>query len=75
MREKRAKGKEIFNVTCRVCGRVGKIFVEPTNPRDVYCETCFAEAWEAHLEKHPEERAMHEKAEREAAALTETADS
>ncbi len=69
MRDKRAKGKPIFNVTCKVCGRVGKILSEPSDPRDVYCETCFAEAWEAYLDKHPEERAVHEAADRAAAEL------
>jgi CxxC-x17-CxxC domain-containing protein len=67
MREKRAKGKPIFNVTCKSCGRVGKILVEPHDPKDVYCEQCFAEVWSAHLEKHPEIRKLHEEAEQKAA--------
>src|SRR5690606_29501583 len=70
IREKRAKGKPIFNVSCKVCGKVGKILVEPYNPKDIYCETCFADVWNAYLEKHPDVKALHEQAEREAAAQT-----
>lgn len=69
LREKRAKGKPLFNVTCKNCGKVGKILVEPPDSRDIYCELCFAEAWEAYLDAHPDVRAIHEKAEQEAAAL------
>jgi CxxC-x17-CxxC domain-containing protein len=69
MREKRAKGKPIFNITCKLCGKVGKILVEPHDPRDIYCETCFAEVWEEYLDKHPDVKAMHEKADQEAASL------
>lgn len=71
IREKRAKGKPIFNVTCKVCGRVGKVFSEPVLPREVYCDTCFMEAWEKYLEQHPEYKAEYEKAEAEAIALQE----
>ena len=66
LREQRAKGKPLFNVTCRNCGKVGKILQEPPLSREVLCENCFNEKWEVHLEKHPEVRAIHEAAEREA---------
>lgn len=60
IREKRAKGKPLFNITCKVCGKVGKLLVEPPDPRDIYCESCFAEVWEEYLDEHPEERPLHE---------------
>lgn len=71
LREKRAKGKPLFNVSCKVCGRVGKILSEPPLPREVYCEQCFQEAWEAHLTAHPEERALHPVAEPEPEPVAE----
>ena len=62
LREQRYKGKPLFNVKCRKCGRVGKILQEPTHFRNVYCADCFAIDWEAYLEKHPAIRALHEQA-------------
>lgn len=62
MREKRDKGKEMFNVQCMVCKRVGKVITQPGHPKNVLCENCFKTKWEAHLEKHPEIRALHQQA-------------
>jgi CxxC-x17-CxxC domain-containing protein len=69
MREKKAKGKPLFNVVCKICGRVGKVLVEPPDLKDIYCETCFNEEWAAYLEKHPDIKAAHEKADAEITAL------
>jgi CxxC-x17-CxxC domain-containing protein len=68
-REKRAKGKPLFNVTCKVCGRVGKVLVEPPDSKDIYCETCFEEAWAAYLQKNPAYKAEFEAAEAKANEL------
>jgi CxxC-x17-CxxC domain-containing protein len=68
MREKRFEGKEVFNVTCKRCGKVGKVLQKPPYPREVYCDNCFQEIWPDHLEKHPDVRAIHEQAEAEAEA-------
>ncbi len=68
MREKRAKGKPLFNVTCKICGRVGKVLLEPPDLKDIYCETCFAETWTEYLHAHPDEWAAWEAAEQEADA-------
>lgn len=54
MREKRYKGKPIFNVVCMQCNRVGKITQEPPYPKNILCEHCFNEKWNTYLEKHPE---------------------
>ena len=50
----------LFKVTCMICKRIGKISVEPLHPKNVLCENCFKTKWDAHLEKHPEIRALHE---------------
>ena len=60
LREQRYKGKPIFNVTCVSCKKVGKITQEPPDMRHIYCEFCFAERWNAHLEKHPELKSLFE---------------
>jgi hypothetical protein len=60
LREQRYKGKPIFNVKCVTCGKVGKITQEPPSLKHVYCEYCFAEKWNAHLEKHPELLEIHQ---------------
>jgi hypothetical protein len=62
LREERYKGKPLFNVRCKKCGRVGKIVQEPPYPKNIYCADCFNEEWEAYLQKHPEIRAIHEQA-------------
>ena len=54
VREQRYNGKPIFNVTCISCGRVGKLLQEPSDPRRVFCQFCFAERWNMYLEQHPE---------------------
>jgi CxxC-x17-CxxC domain-containing protein len=63
LREKRYAGKELFNVQCASCGRVGKILQKPPYPKQVLCENCFNRQWEEYLEKNPEVRAIHEAAE------------
>ena len=60
IREQRYKGKPIFNIACKQCGRVGKIVQEPPNPRELYCQYCFAEKWNAYLIEHPELLEVHQ---------------
>ena len=60
IREQRYKGKPIFNIVCKVCGRVGKIVQQPPDPREIYCQYCFAEKWNTYLEKHPELQEIHQ---------------
>jgi len=60
LREKRYKGKEIFNVTCASCGRVGKITQQPPSPRHIYCQYCFADRWNAYLLEHPDLQEIHQ---------------
>ncbi|MEI6478056.1 MAG: zinc-ribbon domain containing protein [bacterium] len=62
LREQRYKGKPIFNVKCMSCGRVGKVTQEPPYPRQILCEYCFDEKWNAFLEANPEKRALYEDA-------------
>ena len=62
MRELRYKGKPIFNVTCMNCKRVGKVTQEPPYPKNILCEYCFQEKWEAYLTENPEKRALYEEA-------------
>lgn len=69
LREKRAKGKPLFNVACKVCGRVGKILTEPPDPRDIFCEACFEERWNEYLDQHPDIKAIHAAAEQKEEAL------
>ena len=59
VREQRYNGKPIFNVTCVSCGRVGKLMQEPSDARHIFCQFCFAERWNSHLEKHPELQKIH----------------
>jgi hypothetical protein len=54
LREKRYKGKPIFNVRCLSCGKVGKITQEPPDPKHILCQFCFADRWNPYLAKHPE---------------------
>ena len=65
LREQRFAGKDVSNVTCKQCGKVGKILQKPPYPREVYCENCFHENWEKYLDAHPDIREMHEQAARE----------
>jgi hypothetical protein len=60
LREKRYKGKEIFNITCVGCGRVGKITQQPPSPRYIYCQYCFAERWNQYLTEHAELQEVHQ---------------
>lgn len=62
MREQRYKGKPVFNVRCMVCGKVGKVTQEPPYPRQILCEFCFNEKWEAWMAAHPEKLAAYEQA-------------
>ena len=62
LREQRYKGKPVFNVRCMQCGKVGKVTQEPPYPRQILCEFCFNEAWEAWLLAHPDKREAYEKA-------------
>jgi hypothetical protein len=68
-REQRLAGKDVFNVRCYSCGKVGRIMQEPANYKQVLCENCFTKKWEEYLDKHPDLKAEHEKAAAEAAAL------
>lgn len=60
LREQRYKGKDIFNVTCAGCGRVGKITQQPPDMHQIFCQYCFAERWNDHLEKHPDLLEVHQ---------------
>jgi len=60
LREQRYKGKEIFNVTCANCGRVGKITQEPPSRQHILCQYCFADKWNAYLEAHPDLQTVHQ---------------
>jgi CxxC-x17-CxxC domain-containing protein len=53
VREQRYKGKPVFNVTCLHCGRVGKVMQEPPEPRQIYCQYCFAERWNEYIKTRP----------------------
>jgi hypothetical protein len=53
LREKRFEGKDIFNVRCMQCKKVGKILVEPPYPDKILCETCFNEQWAKSGESKP----------------------
>lgn len=68
LREQRYKGKPVFNIRCKKCGKVGKIIQEPPAPNEIYCAECFAPLWDAFLDKHPDIRAIHKQAEAEAEA-------
>lgn len=59
VRDQRYKGKPVFNVTCLGCGRVGKIMQEPADPRQIFCQYCFAERWNQHLLNYPEQANIH----------------
>ena len=59
VRDQRYKGKPVFNVACLGCGRVGKIIQEPPNPSQIFCQYCFAERWNKHIEEHPERGEVH----------------
>lgn len=54
LREQRYGEKPVFNVTCMRCKKVGKIISEPPYPKNILCEICFENEWEAYLETHPE---------------------
>ncbi len=69
-RLERTNGKELYNVRCVSCGKVGRILTEPTHPKKTLCEVCFMKQWEPFLEKHPEIKAEHEAAEKAAAEAT-----
>lgn len=60
IREQRYKGKEIFNVTCLQCGRVGKVTQQPPDLQHIYCQYCFAEKWNHYLEQHPDLLSIHQ---------------
>ncbi len=66
LREQRFAGKDVFNVTCKKCGRVGKILQEPPVPKEILCDRCFDEVWASYLNDHPEVAEVHEKAAQEA---------
>lgn len=57
-REQRADGKQFFNVKCMSCIKVGRVMQEPPYPRRILCGDCFDRDFSAHLEKHPELRAL-----------------
>lgn len=46
------KGLDIHNVKCKICGRVGKLTVNPTYPKEVMCGDCFAIELEKEKQKN-----------------------
>ncbi len=66
---KRYEGKELIKVTCKVCKKIGKVLQEVADPEEVYCDECFAKAWQARLDSDPVFAAQF--AEEEAAADAE----
>lgn len=54
-REQRYNGKPIFNISCMVCHKVGKIVQEPPDYKHVLCEDCFNKKWnEKKIRAHPQ---------------------
>lgn len=48
-RDKKKKSAEtalnrvIYKITCKKCGKIGEMAIEPRKPNDVYCSDCFYE--------------------------------
>lgn len=57
-REQRLNGKQVFNIKCMRCAKVGKVMQEPPYPKRILCGDCFDQEWNSYLEKHPELRAL-----------------
>jgi hypothetical protein len=53
-------GVSVFNVRCRVCAKVGKVAIEPTDPKEVLCEQCFSKAWDHFSTLNPAKRAAYD---------------
>jgi hypothetical protein len=62
-REERFAGKVVSNVRCKICGKVGKVLQEVTDPQETHCGECFDATWQQYLANHPAERAAYEQAE------------
>lgn len=43
---KKYKGQEVFNIKCSECGKVGKLTVKPTHPKQTLCGECFDQLFE-----------------------------
>jgi len=67
----RYDGQELTKVTCRRCGKAGKVLAEVADPEQVLCDECFAIEWEAYLAAHPEYAAEYRAAEAAADAELE----
>jgi hypothetical protein len=55
-------GTPTYNVTCRICKKVGKVMIEPADMKEVLCESCFMTEWEAFSAAHPDKRAIYDTA-------------
>lgn len=55
MKEKKTN-REMFQITCKECGKQGEVPFEPRDPNDVLCADCFAKKKASDSgEKKPEE--------------------
>jgi len=53
-RLEREAGKPSYNIKCKDCNKVGRIYQEPVNSKLIYCEDCFAKAWKGDYVQVPE---------------------
>lgn len=53
-REQREAGKTSYKIKCKVCNKVGRVYQEPIDPKQIYCETCFNEKWQGEFVQVPE---------------------
>lgn len=64
LQKKKYKGAELYNVKCKICGRVGKILAKPTHPKEVLCSNCFDQLFSQEKEKRPIPTTLEEAAAR-----------
>lgn len=44
-----AANRVIYKITCKKCGKVGEMAVEPRKPHDVFCADCFYADFQAEI--------------------------
>lgn len=48
---KKYQGLDVCNVRCKICGRVGKLTIKPTNLKEIICGDCFIQELEKERRK------------------------
>lgn len=49
---KKYQGLDVCNIKCKICGRVGKLTIKPTHPKEVICGDCFIGELENEKQKY-----------------------